>query len=348
MQVAIGLTQCLKYGPYMNTINQDISVEETNLLTEISVAYYQDGATQEEISKKFAISRAKVGRLLKQARDEGIVEITVKYHPVFSAKVEQRLIERFNIKRALIALDQPNENLQRQQVANLVANYLSNSLKNGMVVAIGQGRNVSSVAHHSGVITQRDVKFVCSIGGIHPRGGQFNADHICRQFAKKYGGSSETLYAPAYAVNREQKLAFMQNETVKQTLDLARKADVALVGIGDMSENSYMVDLGWFTPEEVVQSRLQNGVVGDFAGYDFFDIQGGIAKTVMSDRIIGLGIEEFRPISEVVAIASESTKPLSLLGALRTGAIDVLATSVSNALTILNLDEQMTYQKSSA
>jgi DNA-binding transcriptional regulator LsrR (DeoR family) len=318
-----------------------ISVDDSDLLTEISVAYYQDGATQEEISKKFSISRAKVGRLLKQARDEGIVEITVKYHPVFSAKVEQRLVKQFGIKRALIALDQPDEASQRQQVAGLVSNYLTNSLKNGWVVAVGQGRNVSAVAHHVGVVSPKDVKFVCGIGGIHPRGGMFNADHICRQLAKKYGGTSETLYAPAYVVNRAQKLMLMENETVKQTLDLARRADIALVGVGDMSENSYMVDLGWFTPEEVVQSRLKQGVVGDFAGYDFFDIQGGIAKTVMSDRIIGLGIEEFRSIAEVIAIAAENSKPLALLGALRTGAIDVLATSVSNALTILNLDEQM-------
>jgi len=325
----------------MNSSPLEISLDNTDLLTEVSVAYYQDGATQEEISKKFSISRAKVGRLLKQARDEGIVEITVKYHPVFSAKIEQRLVERFGVKRALIALDQPSEDLQRQQVAGLVSHYLTNTLKNGMVVSVGQGRNVSAVAHHMGVITPRDCKFVCGIGGIHPRGGMFNADHICRQLAKKYGGSSETLYAPAYAENREQKLAFMQNATVKQTLDLARKADVALVGIGDMSENSYMVDLGWFTAEEVVQSRLQQGVVGDFAGHDFFNVQGEITNTVMNDRVIGLSIDEFRVVSEVVAIAAENSKPLALLGALRTGAIDVIATSVSNALTVLNLDEQM-------
>lgn len=171
----------------MSSSNQDISIESTDLLTEISVAYYQDGATQEEISKKFSISRAKVGRMLKQARDEGIVEITVKYHPVFSAKIEQRLIERFGVKRALVALDQPNEEAQRLQVSGLVSNYLTSTLKNGMVVTVGQGRNVSSVAHHIGVITPRDCKFVCGIGGIHPRGGMFNADHICRQFAKKYG-----------------------------------------------------------------------------------------------------------------------------------------------------------------
>ncbi|WP_047045368.1 sugar-binding transcriptional regulator [Vibrio mexicanus] len=325
----------------MTQSTHDLPDDNTDLLTEIAVAYYQDGATQEEISKKFSVSRAKIGRMLKQARDEGIVEITVKYHPVFSAKIEQRLIERFGVKRALVALDQPNEEQQRLQVAGLVAKYMSNSLQNGMVVTVGQGRNVSAVAHHTGVIAPRDCKFVCGIGGIHPRGGMFNADHICRQFAKVYGGSSETLYAPAYAENREQKLAFMQNGTVKQTLDLARKADVALVGIGDMSENSYMVDLGWFTPDEVVQSRLHQGVVGDFAGYDFFDIHGNSAETVMSDRVIGLGIEEYRPISEVIAIAAENSKPLALLGALRTGVVDVIATSVSNALTVLNLDEQM-------
>ena len=56
-------------------------VENTDLLTEISVAYYQDGATQEEISRKFAISRAKVGRMLKQARDEGIVELLLPCLP---------------------------------------------------------------------------------------------------------------------------------------------------------------------------------------------------------------------------------------------------------------------------
>lgn len=322
-------------------MKSEISETGNDLLTEIAVAYYQDGATQEEISKKFGVSRAKIGRLLKQARDEGIVEITVKYHPVYSAKIEQRLIERFGVKRALIALDQADEEAQRMQVGGLVSNYLAQTLKGGTVVTVGQGRNVSAVAHHMGVITPRDCKFVCGIGGIHPRGGRFNADHICRQLAKKYGGSSETLYAPAYAENKDQKLVFMQNATVKQTLDLARKADMAIVGVGDMSENSYMVDLGWFTADEVVQSRLNQGVVGDFAGYDFFDIQGQAANTVMSDRVIGLGLEEFRMISEVIAIASENSKPMALLGALRTGVIDVVATSVSNALTVLNLDEQM-------
>ena len=324
----------------------DLTVpDDTDLLTEIAMAYYHNGATQEEISKRFGVSRIKVGRLLKKAREEGIVEITVKYHPVFSANLEEKLIQRFGIKRALIALDQPHEDEQRQLVASLVSGYLSNTLTDDMVVAVGQGRNVSAVAEHVGLTAKRDCKFVCGIGGIRQRGGQTNADHISRQLAKKFGGSSESLYAPAYVTDPVIRQGLMSNPTIKQTLDLARKADMAIIGVGDMSENSFMVDLGWFTAQEVTDARMNHGVIGDIAGYDFFDIYGNTSHNIMSDRIIGLNLAEFCKIPEVIVVASESSKSLSLLGALRTGVIDVLATSVSNAMTILNLDDVYRLQK---
>ncbi|MCF7481526.1 sugar-binding transcriptional regulator [Vibrio sp. J1-1] len=320
-----------------NSIEQ---AEENNLLTEISVAYYHDGATQEEISKRFGLSRVKIGRLLKRARDQGIVEIKVKYHPVFGAKLEEQLKERFGLKRALIALDQPTEEEQRSLLAGVVSNYLSATLKDGMVVSVGQGRNVSAVSDHTGIVNPKKCTFVSSIGGIHPRGGILNADHICRRFAKTFDGISETLYAPAYIRNPELRNALLEDETVQQTMDIARKADVALVGIGDLNESSYMVNLGWFSVQEMVEARIQQGVVGEVGGYDFYDIKGEVQNTKMSNRVIGLTIDDYQKIPQVIAIAAESSKPLSIVGALRTGAIDILATSVANAITILNLDAQ--------
>ncbi|CAI0690588.1 sugar-binding transcriptional regulator [Serratia ficaria] len=316
------------------TVSQD-----NELLTEIAVAYYQDEITQEEIAKKFGISRIKVGRLLKRAKEEGIVEITVRYHPVFSTRLEQQMMERFPISRALIALDHQDEEEQRRQVAALVSNYLAMSLKDDMVLAVGQGRNVAAIADHVGSVAERNCKFICGIGGTHRPGDAINADHISRRLAKKFGGSSETLYAPAYVENRALKDAFMQNGTIKETLDRARKADVALVGIGDMNENSYMVKLGWFTPHEIIDASLNQGVIGDIAGYDFFNAQGQHVDTVMNDRVIGLSIDELRKIPCVIAIASENTKAMAILGALRTGAIDIIATSALNVRTLLNMSQ---------
>jgi DNA-binding transcriptional regulator LsrR (DeoR family) len=114
---------------------------------------------------------------------------------------------------------------------------------------------------------------------------------------------------------------------------------VALVGIGDMNENGYMVKLGWFTPHEIIDASLNQGVIGDIVGYDFFNAQGQHVDTVMNDRVIGLSIDELRKIPCMIAIAAENTKALAMLGALRTGAIDIIATSALNVRTILNMSQ---------
>lgn len=308
---------------------------KAELLTEIAAAYYVDGITQEEIAQKLGIPRLKIGRLLKKAREEGIVEISVRYHPVISAHLEQQLQQRFPIQRALIALDHPDENTQRMLVAAAVSGWLSQNLKDNQVIAVGQGRNVAAVADYIGGETVKHCHFISGIGGTHRPGDAINADHISRRMAKKYSGTSETLYSPAYVENKALKNSFMQNGTIKETLDRARKADIALVGIGDMNENSYMVQLGWFTPREIVYANLHQGVIGDIAGYDFFDAQGQHVDTVMSERVIGLSIEELRNIPCVIAIASENTKSMAIMGALRTNAIDIIATSALNIRTIL-------------
>ncbi|EAA3226485.1 sugar-binding transcriptional regulator [Salmonella enterica] len=320
-------------------MDKPIVSQEYELLTEIAVAYYCDEITQEEIANKFGLSRIKVGRLLKRAKEEGIVEINVRYHPVFSTQLEKQLKERFPVSRALIALDHHDEEEQRRQVASLVSAYLNNVLKDNVVVAVGQGRNVASVAESSGVIQGRDCRFICGIGGTHRPGDVINADHISRLLAKKFGGSSESLYAPAYVENIQLKELLLQNGTIKETLDRARKADIALVGIGDMNEESYMVKLGWFTPHEINDASLNQGVIGDIAGYDFFNARGEHVNTVMDNRVIGLSVEELRQIPCVIAIASENTKAMAIMGALRTGAIDIIATSARNIRTILNLSQ---------
>lgn len=118
--------------------------------------------------QKFGISRIKVGRLLKRAKEEGIVEITVRYHPVFSTRLEQQMLERFSLSRALIALDHQDEEEQRRQVAALVSGYLAMTLKDDMVLAVGQGRNVAAIADHVGSVAPKAVNLSVALGNASP------------------------------------------------------------------------------------------------------------------------------------------------------------------------------------
>ena len=76
-------------------------------------------------------------------------------------------------------------------------------------------------------------------------------------------------------------------------------------------------------------------------GYDFIDIHGQPAATPMQDRVIGLSREDLLRIPNVIAVAAESSKVTAILGALRTGAIDTLATTTANAAAVLQLDDVM-------
>lgn len=307
-------------------------------LAKLATLYYIDGCTQEELSKSFGISRATVGRLLRKAQEEGIVEIRVRPHAAFASDLERQLIDRFGIRRALIAVDHKDVDKQRELLAGLVASELDRILMDGSIVAVGMGRNLSSVSEHAMSTTRRQCTFVSAIGGSYRGGQAMNADHIARRLAARFGGESESLYAPALVKDPLFRQALLENETVRYTLDKARRADIALIGIGDVSEDSNMVRMGWFTVEEITEAK-RNGTVGDMMGYDFIDIHGQPAMTPIQGRVVGLNRQDLQRIPNVIAVAAEYSKVNGILGALRTGTIKTLATTASNATAVLQLDE---------
>ncbi len=309
----------------------------SDTMVEIASLYYYQDITQEELSRRFSFSRAKISRLLKRAREDGIVEIRVHQHPGVSNDLEKEFVAEFGIDRLLVALDQRDPEAQRLAVAGLVANHLSRTLTESMTVAVGMGRNVAAVADCVAP-TRRAVTFICAIGGSVRAGEHMNPDHICRRLAVRFGAESETLYAPALVADARLRDELHRNDTVKLVLDRARRADVALVGIGDLSEDSNMVRMGWFSPQEVAEARLA-GTIGDIMGYDFIDIHGRASSANMQGRVIGLTTRDLSRIPNVIAIASENTKAAAILGALRTGVVNTLATSSTNARTVLRLHE---------
>lgn len=313
-----------------------LTKEETpnyGLLAEIARRYYIDKETQDSIGKSLNLSRMKVNRLLKLAQDEGIVEFRVRFHSSETREIEKRFCERFGLKHLLVAPDAQSPEQQRTNVAVLVSNFLESNLRENVVVTVGMGRNVARVASINTNRTLESITFVAGNGGATEAGEEGNADHICRNLARRFGGKSETLYAPAFIPNAELRDTLMQHETVRRTLNLARSADFALIGIGDLAPDSHMARMGWFSQEELRRAHSA-GVVGDLMGYDFYNREGEPCNNELGGRVVGLTRDDLRQISQTIAIASEPSKATAILGALNTGAINILATSLSNCLAI--------------
>lgn len=309
------------------------------LLTEIARRYFIENETQDTIGQALGLSRMKVNRLLREAQEAGLVEIRVRFHSSQTRSIEREFCERFGLKHLLVAPDAPTPDLQREGVARLVSHFLESNLRENTVVAVGMGRNVAAVASAPTDRTFHAIQFVAASGGATEAGEAGNADHIARALARRFGGTASTLYAPAFVPEARLREALMQHETVRRGLSLARSADYALMGVGDLGPDSHMARMGWFSPQEIKRAQA-SGVVGDLMGYDFFANTGEARNEELGGRVIGLSREDLRRIGNTIAIAAEPSKALAILGALRTGAIDILATTISNCHAILDIVRQ--------
>lgn len=311
------------------------------MIVEIASLYYVEGMTQNMLSEKFNVSRATIGRILKKAQDDGVVSITVQHHPVLINQLEQKIKSFFDVDRIVVVPYLKDNKLQIQSAAALASQYLDNILKDNMTVAIGAGRNVAKVATHKFVRRPVDALFISASGGtISGNDDNSNADYTSRTFASKYGGRSEALYAPAYVSDAELRKRIKNEPTVLNTLEKVRSADLAMIGIGDVSEDSYMVRMGWFNQKEIKQAR-KSGTVGDMMGYDFFDINGNLVDIPIQGRVIGLSMQDLANISNVIAVAAERNKVTAILGALRSGVINTLITNIENIKEIIRIQEEL-------
>src|ERR1051326_5771656 len=159
--------------------------------------YYLEDFTQAEVAQKLGVQRSRVVRLLKRAKDEGIVEITIHPHPTLNLSLEAEFKERFGLQEALLASDQQDEAVQRSLVAQMVAHYLTRRLQDEMTVAVGMGRNVGAIPNAVTMVAPRACRFVSALGGSPQIDALINPDEVARRLAEGFGGSSESLYAPA-------------------------------------------------------------------------------------------------------------------------------------------------------
>jgi DNA-binding transcriptional regulator LsrR (DeoR family) len=302
-------------------------------MTRVASQYYLEGMTQEAVARSLRLSRPTVGRLLERARTTGIVEITVNVHPDIGLQVEADLISAFGLDQVVLVSDQTEEASQRASVARAAAALLRRQISDGDVVALGMGRNVGAVPDFIGTAPRRATTFVSAIGGSPLVDTGINPNEICRRLAEAFAGSAEVLYAPAYAETPVVRDAFINHDDVREVLEHARAANVALIGIGNACDDSAVVRMGCFSVAEMRRLR-DRGAVGDILGA-FFDADGTAVVDGIGDRVVAIDRADLEAIKCVVAICSEQDKGDAILGALRSGIVNVLVANLSTARAVL-------------
>lgn len=308
------------------------------LLARAASLYYDEGRNQDDIGKALGLSRVKVYRLLKEAREAGVVQIVIHWPVRRDAALERALVERFGLKDALVldAGADAHEDARLRSLGRLGASYLEGALRDGQTLAVCLGRSTAEVVNALAPQRHARVRVAQAVGSIPSAMQAYDGATIGRALAHKLGGDVLYLSSPLMADSPQAAEVIRRQAQVRETLDAARHADVALVGIGALDPaQSRVVEAGFVSAAEL-RELVDGGAVGDMAGL-LYTREGKPHPTRHNKRVIGITLEELARIPIVLAVAMGASKAEAILGALRSRACNVLCTDAASAGTVLAL-----------
>jgi lsr operon transcriptional repressor len=313
-------------------------VSNLDLMARAARLHYEFGLTHEEAGEALSLSRVKVTRLLKQAREAGMVKITIITNARPFGELEERLVGDFGLTEAIVVPSgNGTEDRRRSVLAQGVASYLVRVVRDDLVVAVGLSRTIAKVPMWLDNPRRARATFVSIVGALSIGGaGSGNPYQATDAFATAFGGIAEHLHAPVIVRSAEVAEELRRDPGIAQTLEHAAAADVAFAGVGGRDDRISFAQ-GAGIPAAEWDDLLRAGMVGDIHA-NFFDGDGMTIDHDISRRVIGLSLEQFKKIPNRVVAAGGATKIKPLQAALRGGIITVLVTDAGTARSLLKLD----------
>ncbi|MBO1001991.1 sugar-binding transcriptional regulator [Pseudogracilibacillus auburnensis] len=304
--------------------------EERRHLVKIANMYYNDNWTQEQIAKKFSVSRPVISKALQKAKQIGIIKVFINDKTFHTVKLEEKLEEKYNLNDVLIvpSSDQSVE-MTTHAVAKAGANYLSKNMKEIKSLGISWGETLTALVKEYPFEMRENVKIVPLEGGMGTKKVDIHANQLAYELSNRMGGTCTYLYAPAIVESKELYERLIGMEDIELVLNEGKNVDMALIGIGNPYHNSTLETLGYIQNEEKDLMR-EKGVVGDL-GFRFFDESGSPLTDILDKQVIGISLNSLKQINKVVAVVSGVNKVDSLRAALKGKFIDVLITDQKTA-----------------
>lgn len=297
--------------------------DETENMVRAAWYYFIGGLNQSEVADRLGLSRIKVNRLIAQARSEGHVLIRITHPSARILDIEARLAEAYGLPFCRVVPSLAEDGTvasddvaaaDRRAVAIAAADVLANEVarKPDGIFGIGWGNTIADMVAQFHGVHAPNARFVSVMGSL-TRNAAANPFESVHRLAELTGSEGYFLAAPYMADTVADRNVFLAQRTVKDTMAMAARADLCLVGVSEVAPTSFLLTQRLLTPDEHERARVA-GAVGSFTGL-FFDADGRIVDCDVNDRRIGLDPAVLRTL-RVVAAASGAEKEAAVRGAL--------------------------------
>jgi DNA-binding transcriptional regulator LsrR (DeoR family) len=297
----------------------EIRSEYTNRdrqIAKILKLYYTENLNQAQIAVKLGLSVAKVNRLLKIARQSGMVEVNIRLPFANLFRLEEQIRLLAGIDEVIVTPSMPDTQPDEMQfLAQAAASHLISRLKPGDTICLGGGKTLSEVIRYLEPPKATGTRIVPAIGGV-PRMIEGDVNSLATRLANKLGGESVSFFAPAFANSEAERDTILGLMHVIRSLELARSARIALLGIGNLKMDASIIRFCPLPFHKLARLVEQNQGVGEVLAY-IINSQGQNCVAELSNLLIGISLEDVRSIPIRIGVAGGESKALAIAAAIK-------------------------------
>lgn len=314
-----------KNDPKFDSIEQIIAIARM---------YYEGNLTQNEISQRVNLSCPTISRLLKKAKERGFVQTVVVDPFESSNNLQNQLKKIFGLKDILVInAYSSNPRTTKTLVCEAAAGYIASLVKPGDILGVAPSTTTAEIAK---AMRSREVEKVSAIsisGCTYEHVIDEDVFSATRIIGKKLGAEIHFLYTPIIVSSTQIKDVYLSDSNTKMTMGLIEKCNITVNSVGYLGRHSQFYRYGYL--DDATMALLEKRcAVGNLCAH-YYDINGLPVCRDLSERAIGITLEQLRNKEYSICVASGQEKIMALLGALRGGYINVLIVDDATARSIL-------------
>src|SRR6266436_6700853 len=247
--------------------------------------YFIAGHTQDEIAKMLKVSRASAQRLVSLCLAERLITFRLE-HPIAACmELAARLKDLFHLAHCEVVPTDPAAPLSAAGIAERAANVLESTLRSEKptIVALGTGRAVRAAVERVLPIDCPNHQIVSLVGNISADGSASFFDTVGRLADRTRARHYPLPFLMSSGGERAQMLKI---DPIAKVRAVAAKADLRLVGIGQMDQRA-QVHIDGFVSREELFEMMRLGAVGELTGWAF-DAKGRIIDGGTNQRLTSI------------------------------------------------------------
>ena len=311
--------------------------------------YYRKGMSQLQIGKKLNVSRTTVFRALEKAKKEGYVQVVINRPQGLLISKEEELEKKYHLQEAIVVYKDEKDSLSvREEIAYYLSDFLLRTLHNDMSIAVSRGKTLQQ----SVTFLEKDMRLKFQKYKnirLLPLMGSTNynpsndfeyrfsyTDYLIERLANILNCDGYQLLAPLVVSSAEVKDILIKEKSIQEVLEMDKKADLAITGIGNLQKDSITME-DPMLDEKTKNEILAKHGVGEIIGR-ILDADGHFIDTEFHNKLMALSPEDFKQIPVRVGAAGGMEKKEAILSVLKGEWINVLITDEEVANYLLEIE----------